>query len=193
MPWITSDRVMAAFTVVIAVVAVFQWCVFSGQLDEMRIDQRAWLSVKPNLLAAQVNGMVLAPTTVTNVGKTAAKNIQGWVFIQTVPRNNTIDFSNPTFTEAPRATPGQPLPVSMKFNVGVLIPGEPLTFNEVAIRQQASTKSPVVPVAWTQTMQEQYDKGDFYLAVRASFHLRRCRWKPALDQGLQNWRSVRTS
>ena len=135
----------------------------------MRIDQRAWLSVKPNLLAPQVNGMVLAPTTVTNIGKTPAKNIHGWVFIQTLPRNNTIDFSNPTFTEAPRATPGQPLPVSIKFNVGVLIPGEPLTFNEVAMRQQSSAKSPVVPVPWTQTMQEQYDKGDFYLAVRAHF------------------------
>src|SRR6266403_233398 len=125
--WMTSDRVMAAFTVVIAVVSFFQWCVFSKQLDEMRIDQRAWLSVKPNWVTPQPNSAIAAPTVVNNVGKTAAKDVHGWVFIQRVPKNAGIDFSNPTYTEKPATKPGEPEPAYLTFQIGVMFPNDPTT------------------------------------------------------------------
>src|SRR5579872_2721415 len=41
--WLTANSIMAAFTVVIAMAAVIQALIYSRQLTEMRIENRAWL------------------------------------------------------------------------------------------------------------------------------------------------------
>ncbi|MCU1272329.1 MAG: hypothetical protein JWN74_3623 [Acidobacteriaceae bacterium] len=164
-----SDHIMALFTFVIAAAGILQLCVFAAQLDEMRIDQRAWLSVKCDLKQPQVNGTIMAPAVLLNTGKTPAKDVNGVIFIQRVPRNNLVDFSNPVFNGSPRGNSLDRWPASVNLNLGVLFPNEPIPFSEAIMRKQDSFGGPFVSVIWTETMQQQYSNGDFYLNVRARF------------------------
>jgi len=88
-----TDWCIAAFTLVLTVVAIYQTAVIEGQLETMRIDQRAWLKVggtpdKPGDDHASwkiTSGQpVVYPLRVTNSGKTPAANMDMSVFVEIV-------------------------------------------------------------------------------------------------------------
>jgi uncharacterized repeat protein (TIGR01451 family) len=91
-----TDWCITAFTCVLAVVAFYQFTVTGGQLDVMRIDQRAWLQFEAaptktgdaNVTWQIVSGQpVTYPLRVVNTGKTPAKNIILKVFVDIIDAN----------------------------------------------------------------------------------------------------------
>lgn len=74
-----TDWVVASATLVIAVVAILQWFILTGQLKEMRNDRRAFIS--PDLIPFQIEEgkPTLIPVVIENIGKTPARNVTGYV------------------------------------------------------------------------------------------------------------------
>ncbi len=88
-----TDWCIAAFTLVLAAAAIYQFIIMGGQLDVMRKDQRAWIT------AAQKNGTIIAvnaaPYTsisITNTGKTPATDIVGHFYVEVVPNGESPHF-----------------------------------------------------------------------------------------------------
>jgi hypothetical protein len=89
-----TDWCIAAFTLVLAFVAIYQYNVMNGQLGVMRNDERAWLQVKVrgnsekdraageipfNIVSGQ---QISIPLDLSNIGKTPAKEIVINVFAE---------------------------------------------------------------------------------------------------------------
>jgi hypothetical protein len=73
-----AELAMILFTGALTWTAVQQWRLMHGQLDVMRIDQRAWMASVPGAgeTPAYGPGYVLrVPVEITNIGKTAAREV----------------------------------------------------------------------------------------------------------------------
>lgn len=159
--WITTDRIMAAFTVLIGIATVLQWEVYRSQLTEMRIGQRPWLKVKfvsPMQLA--VNQGVCSQIVMTNTGKTPAKHVRAVVKIKSLDASEAIDFSLP---EPPsNATPLTPPPVGSYYymGLGALFPDDPLPAQGFCMIESIQ---PPKQVPWTQAMEKAFNAGEIYI------------------------------
>jgi hypothetical protein len=88
-----TDWCVAGFTLVLAVVAILQWITMSSQLNVARIDERAWLQLKP-LGSSEVKGEeipkvqvltgqeIIWPLKLVNIGKTSARNVSLTVYVE---------------------------------------------------------------------------------------------------------------
>lgn len=91
MPSVT-DYVVALFTVVLAVVAGYQGFITNRQLDVMRNDERAWIKVNVvkvhdstgdhSPIIANTGTPAIVPLTIENTGKTVAKNIDLYTYVE---------------------------------------------------------------------------------------------------------------
>lgn len=170
--WIraNSNIVMAVFTGVIALATIVQVCIYSAQLDEMRVDQRAWLAVKFIPFSGPVVGSTVpAPLFVVNVGKTVAKDIRGWIFFRPVPIGTAIDLGEYKKVESSSLPTGEPIPAWSKFQTGVIFPGDPVFMLQAGIARTPVGRSTPEATIWDGPLQEQWVRGDVYLALHGKF------------------------
>jgi hypothetical protein len=166
--WIrnNANAVIAIFTIVIAGITGIQACIYSSQLDWLRIDERAWLAVKFTPFNGPIVGQKLpAPIVAMNVGRTVAKNIHGWVFFRPVPIGNPLDLSEYKRVEASSLPEGEPLPAWTKFDTGVIFPNDPIYLPQAAFASTAVGKASPEATTWDQARQDQWLRGDTYLAL----------------------------
>ena len=134
MPYAKFDVPHSTLYVAIAVAIIyfFQLLSMQGSVRLARItvevDQRAWLSLRQEPFTFHIGSELAIPLTAINIGKTPAKNIHGWVFVQPVLKNAEVDFSSPTDTTPPSKC------AYTKFNQGVMFPNDPTTFKRVVYR-----------------------------------------------------------
>ncbi|HXC42318.1 MAG TPA: hypothetical protein VNY51_02215 [Candidatus Dormibacteraeota bacterium] len=165
-----SNPFIAAFTLVIAVATIMQACIYHSQLQEMRIDQRAWLAVKFTAFASPVlNAKVPAPVVVMNIGKTVAKNLDGWIFFRPVPIGTTIDLTEPAALKPSSLPAGQPIPAWTKFGTGVIYPTDPVMLPQALMVNTPVGETIPRPLVWDQSLQDQWTRGDIYIALHGRF------------------------
>jgi hypothetical protein len=166
--WIRNNAnpVIALFTIVIAAIAIIQAFIYKAQLDEMRIDQRAWVAAKFINLAGPTVGQILpAPLIVGNIGKTVAKNLDGWIYFRPVPISTTIDLSDPATLKPSSVASGEPIPAWTHYAAGVLYPNDIGPVVGAALVNTPTGKTSPVPTVWDGILQDKWDKGDIYLAI----------------------------
>lgn len=173
--WWQPNRIMALFTIVIALVGFLQWKVYNAQLDEMRIDQRAWFGVKFTVFSPPpVGSPIPIPALAINVGKTIAKGVVVWTMFAPTSIGTTIDLSDPPPPYPYPPSDGPPFhifytqsPVWEMFRTGVIYPGDsfqlPLFMSQNVVGQSASES-----VVWNQDMQSQWSDGKIYLALHGA-------------------------
>jgi hypothetical protein len=170
--WIRANAnvVIAVFTIVIAVIAGIQACIYNSQLTWLRIDERAWLAVKfTPFRGPLVGGIVPAPILTMNTGKTVAEDIHGWIFFRPVPIADAIDLSDYKKVEASSLPTGEPIPAWGKFGTGVIFPNDPVYLPQIAIAKTPVGKTTPVEFVWDQPSQDQWLRGDTYLALHGKF------------------------
>lgn len=91
-----TDWLLALFTFVLAVAAIYQFIIMNGQLDTMRKDQRAWLTItnddnKPTMTNT-LNAIPASTVVLSNTGKTPATNIVGNVYVEIVQNGSAPNF-----------------------------------------------------------------------------------------------------
>lgn len=165
--WWTPNRIMALFTVIIAGIGTIQACIYSSQLDEMRIDQRAWLGVKFTPVQPTPNIPFTWPLIINNSGKTPAKNIRAMVIIRYLPVATPIDFRTIEEMRAAGIKQIESTPLWMAFRTGVLFPNDPTTVSQFTYAQGMANK-PVKDI-WDSTLQDQYAKGEIYIEMNGRF------------------------
>ncbi len=166
--WIhgNANAVIAIFTIVIAVIAGIQACIYSSQLTWLRIDERAWPAVKfTPFYGPAVGSKVPAPIITMNTGKTVAKDIKGWVFFRPVPIATPIDLGDYRRAEASSLPSGEPLPAWTKFETGVIFPNDQLPTPQAAIAKTPAGRDKPEAFTWDQPSQDQWIRGDIYLAL----------------------------
>jgi hypothetical protein len=131
----------------------------------VEVDQRAWLSLRQEPFQFHTGTELSIPLTANNIGKTPARNIRGWVFVQRVQKDTNVDFSSPTDTTPPRKY------AYTKFNQGVMFPNDPTTFKEAYMGEIKEEGHPPVRTVWTDDMQGQWVRGEFFILYRARFTL----------------------
>ena len=89
-----TDWCLAVFTCALVVVTFFQYRIAAGQLDVMRIDQRAWMSIMiDGTPKTPVEGSTFdAVAHVVNTGKTPATHVHVDMTIEKVRNGETPDF-----------------------------------------------------------------------------------------------------
>ena len=166
--WIreNANSVIALFTIVIAVVAGIQACIYKSQLDWTRIEERAWLAVKfTPFNGPVVNATLPAPLVIGNTGKTVATKIKGWIFFRPVPIGATIDVSEFTKVSPSSLPEGEPIPAWTKFDTGVIFPNDSIPMLQPVFAKTPAGKRTPQPATWDQTLQDQWLRGDIYLAL----------------------------
>ena len=167
--WMRSNAnsVIAVLTVVIALATVVQIFIYRSQLDEMRIDQRAWLAVKFVPVQPTVDSPFTWPVIINNTGKTPAKNIRGLVIIRYLPADTSIDFRTVEEMRAAGFKQNDTTPLFMRFVTGVLFPNDPTTVNQFTYAQGNANK-PEKDI-WDSTLQNRYAKGEIYIEMNGRF------------------------
>jgi uncharacterized repeat protein (TIGR01451 family) len=88
-----TNQAIAAFTSVLAAAAIYQFIIMGGQLNVMRIDQRAWLKFEAYSNTGEAERFdttittgqaVTYPLRIENIGKTPATNIVVKIFVDVV-------------------------------------------------------------------------------------------------------------
>ncbi len=168
--WWNSNRVMALFTFLIACAAILQVCIYRSQLDEMRIDQRAWLAIKFTPFPAPSPGATVpAPILIANVGKTVAKNVRSWVFFRKLPISTPIELRDFAQVDPASLPTGEPVPAWSKFVTGVLFPNDPVANQQIAMASTPVGRSAPEAVVWDQALADQWARGEIDLALHGKF------------------------
>jgi hypothetical protein len=146
-----TDWCIAAFTLVLAAAAIYQFIIMDGQLNVMRKDQRAWITVTtPTTEPAAVPGGPLSTTvTVTNTGKTPANNIAGNYYVEVVSNGDDPHFETTT-------------PHTMS-STGVLIPNHPR--DHLVTRKQARSNGDIEDAPFTEREKIALDNGSAWIAI----------------------------
>lgn len=111
-----TDWCIAAFTLVLTVVAIYQVVVTNGQLDTMRKDQRPWIKVNDPTsgITIATNATVLGTLKLVNSGKTPAKTMEIEVVAQKLDKDEdpVLDYSPGHITAATGTLyPNEPTPL----------------------------------------------------------------------------------
>jgi hypothetical protein len=174
-----ANVVIAAFTIIIAVIAGIQAFIYASQLTWLRIDERAWLAVKfTPFYGPAVNSKVLAPILTMNTGKTVAKDVEGWIFFRPVPIATTIDLGEYKRVEPSSLPSGEPIPAWTTFKTGVIFPNDQLPTPQVAIAKTPAGRDTPEAFIWDQPSQDQWLRGDIYLAVHGKITYKDAAGKP---------------
>lgn len=94
-----TDRIIAVFTGVLAAAAIYQFVIMDGQLDTMRKDQRAWVSLSPagdpqvTQDAASGNVTISYSLVLANTGKTLARHSTVQMVVDTVRNGEAPTFA----------------------------------------------------------------------------------------------------
>jgi hypothetical protein len=93
-----TDWCLMIFTGVLAVVAIYQFVIMGGQLDTMRKDQRAWVSISasdPQIARdpASGNATITWPLVLANTGKTLARHASVEIVVDTVRNGEAPTFA----------------------------------------------------------------------------------------------------
>jgi hypothetical protein len=114
-----TDWCIAAFTLVLSVVAIYQYIVMGGQLDTMRKDQRPWLKVVSTADYTKIveNATVMGTTQVFNFGKTPAKNVFVEIAVERLQKDESPKLADDVLAMTakegvifPNATDRDPIP-----------------------------------------------------------------------------------
>jgi hypothetical protein len=164
MIWLTGA--IALFGLGTVIVGGLQWraikgqlTLLSGQLDEMQLDQRPWLTVRAGNVKMSGGGSVSIPMILGNSGKTPANHVSGWIVVQPHAENASVDFRDPT---------EQDIGIGFsKFSTGVVFSNESVPQYD-ATWFTAKEGKPFTGV-WTEGMQADFAKGNLFLEVHARF------------------------
>jgi hypothetical protein len=100
-----------------------------------------------------------------NVGKTVAKNIQGWTFFRPVPIGTALDLSEYKKVDPSSLPEGEPIPAWTKFETGVIFPNDPVYLPQAAFASTPAGKAHPEATTWDQAREDQWLRGDTYLAL----------------------------
>ncbi len=125
-----TDRIVAFFTAALAVASIYQFTIMNGQLDSMRKDERAWVSVtatpKPEFAKdGSGNVTVFWNAVTTNTGKTPARHFSVELIVEKI--KNGVYPTFPYGRTVTRSTSGLILPTGTVPIQAVM--GEPMTVN----------------------------------------------------------------
>jgi len=96
--WVKRDKTftdwcLALFTFFLAAAAIYQFIIMGGQLDVMRIDQRAWIVVRQkDSVTIALNEAPSTTLKIENTGKTPAVPVVGDPYVEIVPNGNSPHF-----------------------------------------------------------------------------------------------------
>ena len=96
-----TDRIIALFTAILAGAAIYQFSITDSQLDVMRKQQRAWLSIKATRPTYKIGDAPTTSIAIENIGNTPATNIALNFYIEVV-----AEGSQPRFDEKIMHTSG---------------------------------------------------------------------------------------
>jgi hypothetical protein len=93
-----ADWSIAFFTLVLAAVAIYQYIIMGRQLDVMRNDERAWLTVTSTTPGTVTIGAAPEYTfIINNTGKTPALHVRGDFYIEVIPNGSQPHFESKDF------------------------------------------------------------------------------------------------
>lgn len=147
-----TDWCIAAFTLVLTVVAIYQLIVTGGQLDTMRKDQRPWLKIinaTPDNIVLTEGQTALGSIQVLNSGKTPAKDVHLEVTMQKLRSD-----------EIPSPDWGRPHVIASTGTVFPNVTSKPLAFGLGKEEINASGFTAI-----TQDDVQQFDTGKVYFVV----------------------------
>jgi hypothetical protein len=81
-----AEGVMLLFTAALTFATIAQFSLLHGQLDVMRMDQRAWVTALPGTADTPKSGtgeLLRIPVAITNTGKTIARDVKVILFART--------------------------------------------------------------------------------------------------------------
>ena len=88
-----TDWLLTLFTAVLAAAAIYQFIIMGGQLDTMRKDQRAWVSIiQKGPIVLNVGVTPSEVVTISNTGKTPAKHVAAHFYVEIVPNGKAPHF-----------------------------------------------------------------------------------------------------
>jgi hypothetical protein len=150
-----TDWCIASFTLVLSVVAIYQYVVMGGQLDVMRKDQRPWIKLAFNTLTLKVGSPIGGNLHTTNNGKTPAKKFEGKFAIEKVKNG-----------EQPRLDYGTSW---VKFTGGAVFPNDPQV---QAVNMTQTVNHPSGPayeaVTLNQVDWDDYTRGNIFFVAYGS-------------------------
>src|SRR5262245_31582345 len=129
------EWIMSVLTFLGLLIAFFTGLILRNQLNEMKVDQKAWMTLSIGTVnwpkdVDNVNKVVVtAPAVVTNIGKTAARNVHIQVVMEYV-----VNGSSPDFVYDGR--------VRSDSTTGIMFPNSPLTIPVVFSEQQQQGGQP---------------------------------------------------
>jgi hypothetical protein len=146
-----TDWLIALFTAVLAAVSIYQFWAIRGQLDTMRKEQRAWVSVTQKTgTTISVGSPPSTVLTVTDTGKTPATDVVCHFYVEIVPNGGTPHFQ-------------APIPHNIMIS-GVMLPNDPKEITVTRLRQKQGASSggdfPVSP-----DEKAELDEGRAWIAV----------------------------
>jgi hypothetical protein len=83
---------------------------------QMRVDQRAWLRIEMDNVAALDSKPLAVPLTITNTGKTPAENIHGYIAVYVFKRGEESEFTYKPHTGH----------ASYWLDAGAILPSQPI-------------------------------------------------------------------
>ena len=116
-----SPSVVAAFTIILAVIGTIQALIYSKQLAYMQADQRAWVKLTSDISRDIAIGQpIKATVTINNIGKTSAVKVWSATVIKVVHNqvHPAFDYDN----------------AFNRFDTGVLFPNDPFTFPASSVK-----------------------------------------------------------
>lgn len=153
------ERIMAILTLAGVVIAVFTGLIFWKQLDEMRTDQRAWITFSAGLIQypqdeASIGIVrVSVPITITNIGKTAARVIDAQFVM-----DYEVEGQSPDFVYDGRARTFD--------TIGIIFPGTPTQpFNVPFSKEMVKDPRRTEPRYLTSSEYHDLQNGNGYMAI----------------------------
>jgi len=107
-----TDRLITAFTAVLAVAAIYQIVITGSQLDTMRKDQRPWIKISYTPAPLTALGSVGGTIHLVNNGKTPARGVvRGDFFVEAVKNGEQPKLDSPDYPHT-------------KFTTGIVVPND---------------------------------------------------------------------
>jgi hypothetical protein len=147
----TTDWLLVFFNSVLAVVTICQFVIIGNQLDVMRRDERAWITVKIKS-DTTIQPIPSGKITITNVGKTPALHLDSVFWIEVIPNGQEPHFGGAV---------GMP---NETFTAGAVIPQDPVDFQLTRQKSNPSGGS-LEDYALSDAEKKSLELGDAWLAI----------------------------
>ena len=143
-----TDWCLTFFTLAISVIAYYQ-------LTVMKNDERAWIRVgspienPPDQFTVEPDKPIIFPTTISNIGKTAARNVHGKVFIDLLQSGQEVSLGCVDSDTCP----------ATELTTGIIFPTDFTTGAVILVTPQRTIRNA------TQAEAEAWKAGNNYIAV----------------------------